>query len=86
MPWENKTGLAKAAVFFAVLALVSAGLCGLNIGAVFALERFSWPSGVLIMTAYVETIGIGVGLIGLVVVMLAALVMKIADFVRGRKS
>jgi hypothetical protein len=82
MPWEDKTGLGKAAAFFATLLLVSIGLCGANFVGVLVLSSTtsglgpgrSWwriPMTGLTFAAYIELLGIFVGAVGMVIVAIA---------------
>jgi hypothetical protein len=80
MPWTGKTGLAKAAAIFAVLTLVSFGLCGANFGIMFAFKGASANvqsalSGFLVITAFMEAAGIVIGIAGLLVIGLVAVVL-----------
>jgi hypothetical protein len=87
MPWTNKTGLAKATAFFATLLLVSIGLCGASFGTKALLYRggratpAGWQNALdwaLIGFAYIEAIGIVVGLLGLAAVLIALVVRGFA--------
>jgi len=84
MPWTDRTGLAKAAVIFALLLIVSIGLCGANLA---LFSRYGAISGgtpepprsaggslVLMATGFAELAGMVVGAAGLVVVGLMAVV------------
>jgi len=84
MPWSGKTGLAQATAIFAVMFIVSVGLCGANMA---LFSRFAtvsggtpppgrpvWASMTLIVTAFIELIGMAVGALGLIVVAIAALI------------
>ena len=77
LPWESKTGLAKAATVLATVLLISFGLCGAN---AFAVVRFLSFNGseaqraqirvvnsVLIFTGWVELVGILGSLLGLII-------------------
>ncbi|HEY5330987.1 MAG TPA: hypothetical protein VIJ79_13960 [Acidobacteriaceae bacterium] len=77
-PWHDQTGLAKAATIFAVLFVVSLGLCGANFVAASALNR--GISGLLIVTAYAELLGMIVGLGGLVIIGLIAIGAAVVRF------
>jgi hypothetical protein len=64
--WAEKPTSAKATTVFAVIFLVSAGLCGANIVAVLGLN--SSAEGFLSITAYAELAGMLVGLTGLIAI------------------
>jgi hypothetical protein len=78
MPWHGKSGLAKATAFLATLLGVSLGLCGVNFVAV--MSAVSWggsssmAASVLTFTGIVELAGIAVGIVGLVIVAIIAIV------------
>jgi hypothetical protein len=82
MPWTDKTGLLKAAVMFAMLLLVSLGLCGVNFVAVIRFvpmsggaSPHSWRdtlSSVLGVTGVLELVGMAIGAVGLISVGIAA--------------
>jgi hypothetical protein len=86
MPWSNKTGLAKAAAFCAALLLVSLGLCGINL--VISGHNSSGKGTIqfLIMTGFFETLGILIGVVGLVVVILLALMNRLLDILKKRED
>lgn len=77
MSWDKRTGPAKAASIFAILFLVSAGLCGANLalfsrfatisGGTPPPDRPVWASMTLISTAFIELLGMGIGALGLIV-------------------
>jgi hypothetical protein len=82
MPWAAKTGLAKAVAVFATLTLVSLGLCGANFGFMFLFKGAdthlqSALSGVFVITAFLEAAGIVIGISGLFVMGLVAVVMAL---------
>ena len=86
--WDAKTGLAKAALIFATLTLISLGLCGVNFVAFTDAYRHSGAGGsgmelvkFLIATAYVETGGIVIGVVGIMVVLTVYAVQEIARWV-----
>lgn len=72
MPWTDKTGLAKAAVFFATVLGVSLGLCGVNFLTVVGGAARSGSAGLisfLLVAAYVELAAMAFGALGLVIVL-----------------
>ena len=82
MPWVGKSGVAKSVAFFATLTLVSLGLCGANFGFMFLFKGAdthlqSTLSGVLVITAFLEAAGIVIGIAGLLVMGLVAVVMAL---------
>jgi len=89
MPWSNKTGLAKAAVFFACVLGVSFGLCGANLVGYMALSRKmgGLKGGIdlmLVSAGYLELAGMVFGLLGLVITGLIGMAMAIYGlFVKG---
>ena len=79
---RGSTGWTRALAFFAAVLVISLGLCGLNYGAIFLLRPpTNGPSvaanhgadrlgGILIGTAVLELLGMGVGALGLVICLL----------------
>lgn len=62
MPWDGKSGLAKAAIICSFGLLVSTGLCGVNI---FAMSRgHDYPGAVITLTGIVELFAMGGLLLG----------------------
>jgi hypothetical protein len=78
-PWSHLTGLARLATMFAVLLVVSIGLCGAN------LALISHGGDSLIVTGIVELAGMAVGAGGLVVVGIVAVVRAIMRAAEGRR-
>jgi hypothetical protein len=87
MPWDGKSGLAKATAFLATLLLVSLGLCGANFVGVIFLAPLggggdtspwwrNWSAYVLFPAAYIELAGIAIGIVGLIVVAIIAITRK----------
>ena len=84
MPWQDKTGLAKAATVLVVILLISLGLCGANFVAVLGFVGVNEGgssgaskqalSGVLTVAGVLELAGIALSLCGLVVVGILAVV------------
>lgn len=82
MPWADRRGPAKTAAIFAILFLVSAGLCGANLalfsrfatisGGTPPPDRPVWASMTLISTAFLELLGMGIGALGLIVLGITA--------------
>jgi len=64
--WAEKPTSAKATTVFAVIFLVSAGLCGVNFLAALGLN--STAEGFLSITGYAELVGMVVGLTGLIAI------------------
>ena len=89
LPWQDKTRSARAIAIFAILLLVSLGLCGAN----FALfskfgaisggtpppNRPVWASNTLMITGFFELIGMLVGAVGLLVTLFAILIMWLSN-------
>ena len=89
-PWTNKTGLAKATAILATIALVSIGLCGANFVAVITFgslsggsEGFQWVSEVLAFAGFAELAGILIGIVGLLIVVVIALIGAIVRLRSG---
>jgi hypothetical protein len=80
LPWHDRTGYPKSIAIFATILTVSLGLCGANLA---LFSRHGYISGpndptrsaglsmFLMATGFFETIGIAVGLGGLVIGTLA---------------
>ena len=68
MPWEDRTGLAKAAAVLATGLVISLGLCGLNLAAFAAFSR--GLDSPLVVTGYLELGGMAVCAAGLLFVLL----------------
>ena len=87
MPWSDKTGLAKAAVFFATVLGVSFGLCGVNVVVAMTGLRGHWSdrgAALLTVVGYLELAGMVFGLMGLVITGLIGMAMAIYGlFVKG---
>ena len=90
MPWHNQISLPKAAALFALLLLVSLGLCGAN-AALFSRfatisggtpppDRPVWASMTLMTTGFFELIGMAIGALGLLAVTIAALIKVVTQF------
>jgi hypothetical protein len=87
--WTGKNRLAKAAVVFATMFIVSLGLCGLTLVADFRITPVFGGSpkpGILTLldrvfevTCYIAMVGIGVALVGLIVVGVACIVRGIRE-------
>ncbi len=76
MPGDRYAGLAKFAIIFTLILLVSGGLCGLT---VLANSHGKYGDGVIGIGA-VEVIGMIVGALGLFAVGVTALVKWVASF------
>jgi hypothetical protein len=74
--YAQKSGLAKAATVFAIVLVVSIGLCGVNMVAVMSAHN-GQTQKVLMFTAYSELLGMVVGALGLIVVGIIAVVRAI---------
>jgi hypothetical protein len=74
MSGENRTGLAKAAAISASILIVSLGLCGMNLLTAKGLNTSGKFFPVFMVTGVLELIGIFVGLAGLLIVGLLALI------------
>ncbi len=88
LPWAGKSGLAKSAAFFATLLLVSSGLCGINFFVVLrfvplsggsSLNEPGWPSALLSVTAFIELVGIAVGVLGLIAAAIVATGIRLRE-------
>jgi hypothetical protein len=88
MPWEGRSGLARWIAIYATLLLVSSGLCGANAGLWSLLDSASkanpysiadWAGILLMITGFVEWLGIIVGAGGLIILTLIALFFWIAN-------
>lgn len=79
-PWQDKTGLAKAATILALLFCLSFGLCGANVLA--ALTLPTTTNVFFAFTAYLEATGMLVGLFGLLIVGLIAIVQSLFQLFR----
>jgi hypothetical protein len=88
MPWNDKTGLAKATAIFATLLLVSVGLCGANFVGVMAFSSMRAVSGPveglkdfamdgLTFAGIAESLGMIVGALGLFIVAIAMVIRAI---------
>ena len=84
MPWDGKSGLAKAATIWTLVLLLSLGLCGANF-ALFARhgaiagdgpvsDRTVFATNSLMVTGFLELIGMAIGAIGLISVVILALI------------
>ncbi len=92
--FKGATGLAKAATGFAVLLIVSLGLCGANAallsrfgaigGGPLPPGRSETLSGILIMASFAEAGGILIGAAGLVVAGIIAIARLIFRRIRAR--
>ena len=77
-PWQNKTGLAKAAAILAATLSIGTVSCGLNyvlaMGSI--ASSASWALPVLIVTGWIELAAIAASLVALLVVLVIWLVAK----------
>ena len=73
MPWEDRTGLAKAAAVLASVLTVSLGLCGANYLIAGGGQGSSVAIPLIALTGILELLGIFVGFTGLLIVGLLAL-------------
>lgn len=94
MPWSGKPSLAKAATMWTVLLLLSLGLCGAN-SALFARYgaisgggpvsgRTIFATNSLMVTGFLELIGMAIGAIGLISVVILALIRLVQKFFKPR--
>ncbi len=74
--------LPKLIAIFAVVFAISAGLCGLNLAVSYAFNSAQHPA--LIVLALFESIGMVIGLGGLIVVGVSWLITKLVDIYRQR--
>jgi hypothetical protein len=75
LPWQDKTGLAKAAAILSAVLMVAAGLCGVNY---VAMGRSSGtPSNFLIIAALWEAAIMGGCILGLIVIRLILIVRRL---------
>jgi hypothetical protein len=84
----GSTGWAKGLAIFAILLVISLGLCGLNYGAALLVKAPANGSanplgGILIWTGVLELVGMGVGAFGIVICLLGLLVQTA---IGGRKQ
>jgi hypothetical protein len=77
MPWQNRTGLAKAAAVLASALVVSLGLCGMNFAAVTGLRPPNVFRPFLMIAAWIELLAIVLSLAGLVFVGFFAIIYAI---------
>lgn len=82
MPWTGKSGMARAAAVLATVLGVSLGLCGANIAIATHASNPAIPY--LLGTAYVETAGIFVGAVGLVILGLIAIAKAVSNHFRDK--
>jgi tellurite resistance protein TehA-like permease len=88
MPWEGKSRPAKTTTFLATLLLVSIGLCAANEGVHSLLDsRFgssqsglaTFAEGAIVVTGILEFTGIAIGLVGLIIVAIRAVLLWILE-------
>ncbi len=75
----GSTGWAKGLAIFAILLVISLGLCGLNYGAVLLLKAPANGSanplgGILIVAGVLELVGMGLGALGIVICLIGLLI------------
>ena len=96
MPWDGKSGLAKAAALWTLVLLLSLGLCGANF-ALFARygaiagsgpvsDRTIFATNSLMVTGFLELIGMVIGAIGLISVIIAALIKLVRNCFNPRRE
>ncbi len=73
MPWDNRSGLAKAVVILSVCLMISTGLCGLNLLAVVLthVNVLDSTQSNLLLAGYVELFIMALSAAGLVAVLIA---------------
>ncbi len=89
MPWDGKTGLAKAATMWTLVLLLSLGLCGANLalfgryGAISGggpvSDRTIFATNSLMVTGFLELIGMLIGAIGLISVIVTAVIKLVRN-------
>ncbi len=78
MPWTKRIGLAKAATILTTCLIVSTGLCGLNYAVVRSVSGISsWANAFLISAALAEALLIVLCIVGLFIVIIAAIVQSV---------
>jgi hypothetical protein len=78
VPWQGKTGLAKAAVILTTILSIATVTCGINLGLVLGTLYHSsaWQTPALFVAGQLELLAIGGSLAGLLVVLVMWLVSK----------
>jgi hypothetical protein len=71
MPWQDRTGLARATAIFATVFGIALGLCGLNAAAFFSIH--SAAGNPLVLTAFIELFVMLASGVGLLVIALIAI-------------
>jgi hypothetical protein len=89
LPWDNKSGLAKTTIMSTVILLLSSGLCSANLalfgryGAISGggpvSDRTIFATNSLMVTGFLELIGMVIGAIGLISVIVTALIKLIRN-------
>jgi len=81
LPWQDKTGLAKAAAILSTVLTIAAGLCGVNWA---VIGRSSGPpSQTWIALGIAEAMVIAVCLVALIVVRLILVIQRLREYRRG---
>src|ERR1700761_1291735 len=84
-PWSNKSGLAKATAVLSTIFMISLGLCGMNFITATSLH-FNKAAGLLMATGWLELLGMGLSLAGLILVFFIWMGRVIRDLFSNRNE